>query len=391
MRKKVLYFTFTEPSITFGGGIGILKSLSVLCELYDVYYVGPHYSIEDCGNYGLKIHETAFIELNSSAINRLKNLILHSTASGFYSSWKKTVKTKWKEVQFDFVYVEGSMHAFACKYAYDSHLPLIVMTHNVELDYTRRMNPKGLNRITRTYNARINETKSLGYADKVIALTNNDKERFEELYNITSSKITVVPVCVNEVTSDDIYLNNGKRYIMLPGSLWFGPNADGAKWFIENVWENAPTEITEKLDLVVVGSNPNPDIKQVIEKTNDVKLIENPPTMTKYFNGALAVVAPIFYGAGMKVKIAESMSYGNLIITTTHAFKGYEAASGLLFLADDKSSYLNNIKMVLSMSENELQTLNSKIKQCFIENYSMGVFLKKIEETINGVINPFAQ
>lgn len=50
--------------------------------------------------------------------------------------------------------------------------------------------------------------------------------------------------------------------------------------------------------------------------------------MDPYFNNAELYIAPIFDGAGMKVKVAEALSYALPVVGTSHAFEGYAIQNG---------------------------------------------------------------
>ena len=78
-----------------------------------------------------------------------------------------------------------------------------------------------------------------------------------------------------------------------------------------------------RLRIVAVGSG--------LEKINhcrthpkmEVKGFVN--DLTSVYREAMAVVAPIFSGGGMKVKIAEALMHGKLVIASPFAAIGYEA------------------------------------------------------------------
>jgi hypothetical protein len=57
---------------------------------------------------------------------------------------------------------------------------------------------------------------------------------------------------------------------------------------------------------------------------SNVKLDGYVNDLSSYYKSAVAVVAPIFKGSGMKTKVIEAMSYGKSIIGTDEAFQGIE-------------------------------------------------------------------
>ena len=73
-------------------------------------------------------------------------------------------------------------------------------------------------------------------------------------------------------------------------------------------------------------------------------LVDSPEDMAPYFRGASLYLAPIFSGAGMKVKVAEALSYGLQVVGTRHAFIGYNEASTALFEAETARDFASSIK-----------------------------------------------
>ncbi len=382
---RILYFTFLEPSEKFGGGIGILKSLSALCQFADVCYVGPLFNQEEIIKYNIKLYDCTFIEIKKTYIKRVYNYIIHRSASGFYDSWKNAVEGKISKEKYDFVYLERSLQGFAAKWSKKNNIPLILMTHNVEYDYFYMLMEKSisLSKYFSFRNARLNERICLQCADKVISLTEYDKKRFMKIYKVSQKKISIIPVCINGISVKNVYKNN-KPYILLTGSLWFGANSDGAVWFLRYVWTELEEEIGELFDLIIAGSNPSRLIYDTVKELRHVRIIENPISMDLYYAGASIFVAPIFYGSGMKVKIAEALSCGLEVVSTSHALTGYEKVKEYIHCADSKEDFKSAIKNII---ENSLYNNRSEeIRNIFKKNFSMETFVNLLKNTIYGTL-----
>ena len=98
--------------------------------------------------------------------------------------------------------------------------------------------------------------------------------------------------------------------------------------------------------LVVAGRNPGKDLKQLIAETERVALIDSPEDMAPFFQNADMYVAPVFSGAGMKVKVAEALSYGLTVIGSHHALIGYEEAEPFVVEANTPQEFLAGIQAV---------------------------------------------
>ena len=93
--------------------------------------------------------------------------------------------------------------------------------------------------------------------------------------------------------------------------------------------------------MVVAGKRPTAELKRMIANAERCTLVDSPEDMAPYFRGASLYLAPIFSGAGMKVKVAEALSYGLQVVGT---FIGYNEASTALFEAETARDFASSIK-----------------------------------------------
>lgn len=332
---RILGITFEIPGEKGGGAIVIKQSLISLIDCGDVDYVCPenHHPILQ------KCHKVSFLRETSAIIKRLYYLFTAHATSCYFESWKE-ISSSLDWSKYDVVCIDKTQEPYFLRDAKKHGLKTIVRAHNVECDYYKnlyRISPTLRNFIRSIY-AKKNEAYILKNADKILCITAVDKRRFIELYGVDDDKLEIVPVCLDansdEISSQERRVDDDtipdKQYLLITGSLWYGPNAEGVLWFIENVWQRIPTKVKQGVFLVCAGARPNDEIKQTISKYHDVRLIDTPPTMNPYFRHALAYVAPILSGAGMKVKVAEALSYGLTVFGTPHALQGYDMRHGLI-------------------------------------------------------------
>ena len=184
-----------------------------------------------------------------------------------------------------------------------------------------------------------------------------------------------------EKSSDEIkpfhYMD---QYILMTGSYWYGPNVEGAIWFLNEVWSKIQGKI-EGMGLVIAGAKPNQDLRRTVEKNSSCILIDSPEDISPYFLGASMYIAPIFDGAGMKVKVAEALSYGLTLIGTKHALIGYEDAMDVCIRADNAEEY---IREILQMMQKDIG-VNSKseVRAVFENNYSIAASKTAFEYILN--------
>ena len=332
---RVLGITFEIPGEKGGGAIGIKQTLISLLGCGEVDYVCPendHPILQQC-------HKTFFLRETSVILKRLYYLFTAHATSCYFESWKEISSSiDWN--QYNAVCIDKTQEPYFLQDAKKHGLKAIVRAHNVEYDYYKNLyhiSPT-LRNFVRSIYAKKNEAYILKNADKILCITPEDKSRFIELYGVDENKLEIVPVCLDanrdETSSqqcrvDDDTLRD-KQYLLITGSLWYGPNAEGILWFIENVWQHIPADVKQGVFLVCAGARPSDEIKQAISKYHDIRLVDTPPSMDPYFRHALAYVAPILSGAGMKVKVAEALSYGLNVFGMPHALLGYDMRHGLI-------------------------------------------------------------
>ena len=195
---------------------------------------------------------------------------------------------------------------------------IIVFYHNIEFDFYREiyMNKsflyKGLVR-----SAYKNEMLCSSLSDYVITLSKADGKRLEDVYGCESDYILPVFLCgAQELDSNYVMKDEINNKILFVGSK-FPPNEEALRFLVDNVMPHLPNHF-----LTAVGKG-LASIEGLQEIPN-VEVIDYVEDLGAYYQGASLVVCPIFTGGGMKVKVAEALSYGKVIIATEFALVGYD-------------------------------------------------------------------
>lgn len=221
-------------------------------------------------------------------------------------------------------------------------------------------------------------------ADCVLAITDADKNNFINTYDLDRDKVRVFPVGVNHGNYETGIEGSldGKIKCLITGSLWFGPNSDGAKWFIEKVWP----KVKDICELTLAGSSPSDEIKKLCDLEN-IQIIESPKTMVPYFKDADMILAPVFSGAGMKVKIAEAMSYGLPVVTTEHGAIGYKIENGINgYICKDEKTFAEAIRKYFNMNVAERTKFLMAERNLYEENYSLNAIKNAVHKIVSDLI-----
>ena len=384
-QPRILYFSFITPTERFGGGIGALQSLHSLCSFADVTYVGPEFNQCEFDEYNIKLKSVCIIKQSKDILKRVARLVFRGITTSFFESWFKIVATI-DAKEFDCCYLDYARQDFVVCWAKEKGLPVIVRAHNVESDYFDALYKKRKN-LTNFIHKKLGkraEKKCIQYSNVILALTPQDQRRLAELYG-QDNNIKLMPVCVKQFNTS-MKERLPEPFVAITGSLWFGPNAEGTIWFLENVWSKLDEDLRDKYALVIAGSNPNDKIRHLADMIPNVFLYSNPNDIDPYYLQAYAYVAPIFYGAGMKVKIAEALSCGLPVITTNHSSAGYESVQDLITVCETSMDFIREIRGLLKTDESAYGQLRRRISEGFASNYSLLQSCKIVKETFEEII-----
>lgn len=360
---RILEISLEAPSDYSGGGIVIKQSILSLCQLGMVDYIGPEFDSTPFEALNIK----KFLLHDDNIFSRAFNL-LRGITNGYYKAWKETEdELDWDK--YDLVHIEFTKFFFILEAALKKHATVLTRVHNVEADYYRNLfvRRKNIKNYIQYRIYKYAEKKYIEQSKKIICLTEHDKKRIMEIYSISSDKIVVNPVCISDRGSTD---RNNTKTLLLTGSLWYGPNADGIKWFLDDVWAKLYQQYND-WKVVVAGSNPSDELKEICEELS-VQLVENPPNMHAYFIDASIYVAPVFAGAGMKVKIAEALMYGLPIIATKHALIGYQTENRNCFIqCKTAEEFKRAIEELANLSLEEYRECCHISRKLYEERYSI--------------------
>lgn len=384
---KILEISFIPPDLCSGGGMGVFQSIFSLAKNAHVDYIGPEFDRKIFGDQSKRINIFSILKVkNCSIVKKICRLLISKISTSYYDSWRETLKSiNWS--LYDAVHVECSRYNFVMKACRRHNKKVIVRVHNVERDYGYNLmkRSKSLMDYFRFFSFAANEKKVLKNSDMLVFLTAQDKERAKKLYAINCENSIINPVCL--LSANNLYSSkkSDKEFnILLTGSLDYAPNINGIKWFLNYVWvEIGSMEKFKNVSLTVAGRNPPKSFKSFISDYQRVTLVDSPKDISNYFNDADIYVAPIFYGAGMKVKIAEALSYGLPIVGTSHAFIGYENIKKGLHLANTKEEY---VKIITKFVDNSMTNSDrQQIFQEFKNKLSMDSSCERYKELIEKI------
>jgi len=168
-----------------------------------------------------------------------------------------------------------------------------------------------------------------------VTLTVSEAERQTLLGEEPGLHVAILPN-VNEPWSE-VPPRGERSGVLFVGGFAHGPNAGAALELASQVMPAVWAEI-EDVRLTVVGADPPPELAALAADRIDVRGWV--PDLDPLLGRSVAMVAPLRYGAGVKGKIAVSMSAGLPVITTGVGAEGLAVEHGRDILVGDTAEEL---------------------------------------------------
>ena len=373
---KILHISPVVPNVNSGGNLGILQSAYSLTHSgYVVDYLGFDITINVIREWYKRIYVLPF---NTSPVNKLKSYI-QLKFDVFYQEWKRL---RINYDCYDIIFVEFTYYDYIIrdirKSGYKGNV--VVRVHNIEHDFFRALFQSN-KRIINWFKKELIDKKEryvIDNSDMLVFLSEVDKHRMDKVYGINRAMKEILPVSVNyscDQLSKLEICEKEKIVALVTGSLWFGPNYDAIKWMIDAIYES----IKDICKIVIAGYKPAKRLIEICE-AKGITLVDSPKDITPYFEEADIFLAPIFEGAGMKVKIAEAMSYGLPVVSTSFGFIGYNLKDKEnCFVANSRDEFISSIREYKESGCEEKQRMRKNILKVYRENYCLEASQKRLK------------
>jgi glycosyltransferase involved in cell wall biosynthesis len=165
---------------------------------------------------------------------------------------------------------------------------------------------------------------------------------------------SVNPVIIPNIHFPEMQKNNLPRFeerkdLLFVGGFQHTPNVDAALFLTKEIFPLLKKEISN-IKLLIVGSKP-PDCVKALA-SDDVVVTGYVPDITPYMENSKLMVAPLRYGAGVKGKITQSMSFGLPVVTTAIGAEGLNAIDGeSILVANSAQEFASKVIQIYTNKE----------------------------------------
>lgn len=144
-----------------------------------------------------------------------------------------------------------------------------------------------------------------------------------------------VPLYCFEGVSEEADSNLGEREgILFVAGFAHPPNVDAARWLVNDILPHIRSRVPDVV-LRMVGSNPTAEVLALAGDNVEVLGYVDDPTLESMYKSSRVVVAPLRFGAGVKLKVLEAMQRGTPLVTTLVGAQGLPGLEDVVAVSDD--------------------------------------------------------
>jgi len=219
-------------------------------------------------------------------------------------------------------------------YRWPATLPVVVIEHEVLAPSDARRRRAAMQRTC------------WKQADLVQVFTQRDANQLRELEPDLRAVVRVNPfgVSLPELTAS---AETDDRSLVFVGSLAHPPNREAATWLIDELMLLLRKR-QAGVRLTIVGDAPPRSLR--LKAATDIEVTGRVPSVGPYLRRAAVVVAPVWSGGGLRVKILEAMAHAKAVVTTSLGAEGVSDEDGPrpLEVADDVDVFADRVVELLT-------------------------------------------
>jgi hypothetical protein len=356
---KLLFLCNNDITTQTGGGIVSKRNFSLCSMIAETDYYQIQRRV-----YFNKLSNPFLIKIINKFITFFLNLL--NRPGGLSWELEKNILDKVINNAYDLVFIDSSLYGRLIKpIKRKKNVKIIVFFHNCE--YKFFCDQTNLLKYFLASAAHYNENKSINGADFVYFISEKDRIETEIIYHKKIINYKILPVTL---TSTGFIGNNNRdsETLLFVGSAFYA-NIHAVLWFVKNVLPFI------KKKFLIIGRGMKSAIKlDLIDSSlrNRIQIIDHVSDLTDFYRQVKYVIAPVFIGSGMKVKIAEAFMYGNFVIGTDFAFEGYKKDELILRVCNSSADFIKVLKTEISYDERYIYNyfLSHYETNCVVEDFT---------------------
>jgi polysaccharide biosynthesis protein PslH len=179
--------------------------------------------------------------------------------------------------------------------------------------------------------------RSLARVDALVVLSEHDRALVSQL---APSPVRVIRPGLDLPPRAD---QDGVGGVLFVGSFSHAPNVEAARRLVEVIHPLVRARYPDAT-LTIVGADPPPDLSRGV----GVRITGRVPDVRPYVERAAVVVAPLAFGAGVRIKVLDALARGKALVATNRAIAGLELRDGEhALIRDDDREFADAVAELL--------------------------------------------
>ena len=196
------------------------------------------------------------------------------------------------------------------------------------------------------------------------------------------TQIDVVPT-IHEL-HDRVSSFEERSDLLFVGNMAHSPNADAIHYFMREIYPRIHEAMPE-VKVKIIGDDPAGEIRGY--DSQQVSVLGYVPVIESWLERSRVFVAPLRFGAGIKGKIGEAMSYGLPVVTTSIGAEGFGLTHGVDVMIADEAQAFADAVVQLYASRELWKTLANNGWRRIQNNFTPEVIAKIINHSIRQLAN----
>ena len=220
--------------------------------------------------------------------------------------------------------------------------PIVMRAHNVEHEIWERITHHTSSNVRKLYlryltkQLKAYEIEQFPYYDYLVTLTERDLAHFRAKGYKNGAAAAPIGFDISAYPHVEPRFGPDMSVCFI-GSLDWMPNREGLEWFLEHCWPDIHAR-WPGITFHIAGRNTPVELLE--RKWPGVTVHGEVADATAFVQQHAAMIVPLFSGSGMRVKIAEGMMMGKVVITTTIGKEGIAGEDRQHFLVADTSAQM---------------------------------------------------
>lgn len=324
---------------------------------------------------------------NFKLLSEKRGLLVDMSTQMFNPCFHSILRKRSRE--YSVILAHSHWSAAATYKVVKTRTPILYVAHNFEYGLIEQTNR---NFFIRKLVHRI-EKYACQKATKILCVSEHDMKAFETVYKIPKARLALSPntVDVDSISQTHTLYNraderhklgidSSSQLLLFPGRMDYAPNLDALRFIIHELVP-ALTNDGSAIKLAIAGAQIP---RWCFHNSNEiVSFYSDVPDMRRFLSVADAVIVPLRFGGGTRLKILESFAARVPVISTEKGAEGIDCRDGshILIAQNNAHDFINKIKL-LAADQSLRQKLIDNAYNLVVQQYSISQASRCLTEAI---------